>query len=73
VNRDRVGNGAENAGNNSVGDSVKKRYQCSRFPWLAIGNKVKFQAGAFETADPELQALIESNDWFDVHIVEVQD
>lgn len=39
-----------------------------RFPSFSLGKLVKFKAGYFETEDVELQSLIESNEWFRIHI-----
>ena len=36
-----------------------RTYRCERWPWLSIRNEVKFSDGFFQTADPELQSLIE--------------
>ena len=48
-----------------------KSYRCKRFPFYAIGNRVRFKDGLFETEDIELQRLVESNNWFGVHIEEI--
>jgi hypothetical protein len=47
---------------------MARAYVCNRFPFLKIGEAVAFHNGLFETDDPELQALIERNDWWGVHI-----
>jgi len=41
-----------------------RTYVCLRYPHFAIGDKVKFSYGTFTTDDPELQALVEKNDWY---------
>lgn len=46
-----------------------KRYRCERFLSLSVGKAVKFRSGYFETKDTELQNLVESNEWFGIHIV----
>jgi hypothetical protein len=46
-----------------------KHYRCERFPSLSIGKAVKFRSGYFETADTVLQSLLESNEWFGIHIL----
>jgi hypothetical protein len=45
-----------------------KQYICPRWPEYAIGMHVKFVGGWFKTEDPELQALVESNDMYRVRI-----
>ena len=45
-----------------------KGYVSNRFPYLQIGNHIRFQGGLFETDDETLQALVEQNEWFNVHI-----
>ena len=49
-----------------------KRYQCERFPSFSLGKAEKFRAGYFETEDVVLQSLVESNEWFGIHIVAVE-
>ena len=46
----------------------ERAYVCNRFPALGIGDLVKFDRGLFVTSDPDVQALIESHDWYRVHI-----
>jgi hypothetical protein len=47
----------------------RKVYRSSRFPSYTIRNRVRFREGVFETEDVELQKLVESNEWFGVHIL----
>jgi hypothetical protein len=47
---------------------MRKRYRCGRYPFYVIGKRVRFKDGSFETEDAELQRIVESNDWFGVHI-----
>jgi len=47
----------------------RKIYRSSRFPSYTIRNRVRFNKGVFETEDAELQKLVESNEWFGVHIL----
>lgn len=56
--------------NNGVhaGPGMRKLYRCRRFPSFAIGKRVRFNDGSFETEDAELQKIVESNDWYGVHI-----
>ncbi len=49
----------------------RRVYQCSRWPRLNIGKRVRFEAGYFETEDPELQRAIESNEAYQVQIFPV--
>jgi len=46
----------------------KRGYVSNRFPELVLGERVRFENGVFETDDPAVIALIESNEWFGVHI-----
>ncbi len=48
--------------------NVLRQYVNNFHKQLQIGKHVKFDNGFFETEDPELQALIESNNAFGVHI-----
>jgi len=59
---------AAGANRDGAGNSVK-RYR-SRWRGLQIGDRIRFRDGVFETADPELQALIESRDYFGAGVVE---
>ena len=45
----------------------ERRYICNRFPFLGIG-RAKFENGLLVTSDPQIQMLVESNEWFNVHI-----
>lgn len=48
---------------------VKAReYVCNRFPSLQIRDAVHFEAGLFKATTQEQIDLIESNDWYTVHI-----
>jgi hypothetical protein len=44
-----------------------KTYVCERYPFYSIG-KIRFKLGYYVTDRPEEKALIESNDWFGVHV-----
>ena len=48
-----------------------RRYRCERWPRLGIGGKVRFRNGLFETDDPELIALVESNIAYGAQILQV--
>ncbi len=63
-------NGANGHGTNN-GHS-RKVYSC-KYPRFTIGNKIRFRNGWFETEDVRLQGIIESNEWFGVHIVQVHE
>ena len=52
-----------------AGPKERKVYRSSRFPSYTIRNRVRFREGVFETEDVELQKLVESNEWFGVHIL----
>lgn len=41
-----------------------RTYVCLRYPEYAIGDKIKFHGGIFETNKPELYRLIESDEWY---------
>jgi len=56
-----------NGASNESGE--RKVYRSSRFPSYTIRNRVRFREGVFETEDVELQKLVESNEWFGVHIL----
>ena len=45
-----------------------KQYICPRWPDYAIGMRVKFVDGWFITDNPELQALVEGNDMYQIRI-----
>lgn len=45
-----------------------REYVSNRFPGLQIRDAVKFEAGLFRATTPEQVELIESNDWYGVHI-----
>jgi hypothetical protein len=45
-----------------------KEYICPRWPEYGIGMHVKFVDGWFRTDNPELQALVESNDMYGIRI-----
>lgn len=45
----------------------ERAYVCNRFPFLGIG-KAKFQDGLLKTSDPDIQRLVETNEWFNVFI-----
>jgi transglutaminase-like putative cysteine protease len=49
---------------------MKKTYICPRYPFYAIGDKVKFNNGLFITEDPKAIALVETNDWYNVFILD---
>lgn len=59
----------ENRAACSASGAAVKRYRCSRWPELAIGDRVRFRGGLFETADPELQTLVETRDYYGVHVL----
>ncbi len=44
-------------------------YRCERWPFLMVGDRVRFNGGHFETADPDLQRLIESLPYFGVVVL----
>lgn len=46
----------------------RKVYSCHKYPRFTLGRKIKFEDGWFVTEDTESQRLIESNQWFRVHI-----
>lgn len=50
---------------------MEKRYACSRFPGLSLGPDaaVHFRGGFYTATTPEECVLIQSNDWYGVHIV----
>jgi len=52
--------------------NVPKAYVCRTWPQLTVG-RVRFRNGLFETADPELQRLIERAHGFGVQIQEVNE
>lgn len=62
-------NQRETNGNNQWKISGKKTYICAKWPYLAIGKRVKFEGGLFETDDPELQKMIEGNKAFGAQIL----
>ena len=45
-----------------------KAYVCNRHKSLMIRNVIQFENGLFETDYPDLQALVESNDLWEIHI-----
>lgn len=47
---------------------MNKGYSCNRFPFLSIGPSINFKDGFFETENAELQKVLESHDWWNVHI-----
>lgn len=47
---------------------MKQGYICNRYPFLRIGARIQFQDGLFETEDADLQAMVEANEWFNLHI-----
>ena len=47
---------------------MKRGYVCNRWPFLKIGSHIAFQDGFYETDDLSLQGLIESRDYFGVHV-----
>ena len=47
---------------------MTRGYVCNRWPFLKIGSHVAFQDGLYETDDLSLQGLIESRDYFGVHV-----
>lgn len=47
---------------------VVKGYVCNRYPQLRITKRIQFESGLFTTDDPELQALVEKNDLWGLHI-----
>lgn len=48
---------------------MKKSYVNNRFPAFAIaGSPVAFDAGLYETEDPDVMALIEGHEWYGVFI-----
>lgn len=47
---------------------MKKSYVCNRFKSLSIGSSIKFEGGEFTTEDEALQGVVESNEWYKVHI-----
>lgn len=65
-------NGNQHAinGNNQWKINRKKTYICAKWPCLAIGKRVKFEGGLFETDDPEIQKMIEGNEAFGAQILE---
>jgi hypothetical protein len=58
--------------NNRHETDMTKTYLCRSWPQLSIG-RVHFRNGLFETADPELQRLIERAHGFGVQIQEVNE
>ena len=48
--------------------SHARAYRCRRYPQLAIGKRVRFSNGIFETNDSDLQRFVESNEWFGIYI-----
>lgn len=46
------------------------KFSCARAPFLRLGDRVAFDSGVFETEDPELISLVQSNDWFGFKILE---
>jgi membrane protein involved in colicin uptake len=50
-----------------------RAYSCNRWKFLKIGKSIAFKEGRFETADEELQKLIERSDYFGVYIHWVED
>jgi hypothetical protein len=58
-------------GNSDPGPPTSlKRYRCTQWPELAIGSRVRFRRSVFETADPELQRIVEGLDYYGVQVVE---
>ena len=47
---------------------TQRFYICNRWPFLKIGKSVAFQDGLYGTDDLSLQGLIESRDYFGVHV-----
>ena len=47
---------------------MKRGFVCNRWPFLKIGSHIAFQDGFYETDDLSLQGLIESRDYFGVHV-----
>ena len=47
---------------------MKRGYVSNRWPFLKIGSHIAFQDGFYETDDLSLQGLIESRDYFNVHV-----
>ena len=45
-----------------------KAYSCNRFKNLRIGSHIHFRNGHFETDSEAVQAEVESNEWYGVHI-----
>lgn len=67
LNRNEIGNQYEI--NMVVEASYHVRvYRCRRYPQLTIGKQVRFNNGIFETNDSDLQRIVESNEWFGIHI-----
>lgn len=64
------GNQQEINSNNQWEINKKKTYTCAKWPCLAIGKRVKFEGGLFETDDPETQKIIEGNKAFGAQILE---
>jgi hypothetical protein len=58
-------------GDNQCKANVTRRYVCQRWPRLRIAGKVRFRNGIFETADPELIALVEANIAYGAQILPV--
>lgn len=46
-----------------------KQYVSPRYPSYSIGKDIRFVNGIFSTDDTELQAIVESNDWYGIHIL----
>ena len=49
---------------------MKRKFVCNRWPFLEIGNLIKFQNGLFVTDDPNLIATIEGNEAYGAQIVD---
>lgn len=47
---------------------MTKRYYCKRYPGYSISGVCKFENGVLVTDDESVQAAIEAQDWFGVHI-----
>jgi hypothetical protein len=45
-----------------------RAYICNRFPSFTIGSEIKFHGGLFVAQSEEQERIIESNDWFGVHV-----
>jgi len=58
-------NGAN--GHEASNGSKRKIYSC-KYPRFRIGSNIKFNDGLFQTENVRLQGIIESNEWFGIHI-----